>query len=118
MKALWGNHGGALSKQLHPPIPFSKAEKKYLEDLTGRMPLFLRLLGDTTPESRIQLTIEAQGPLGLADIVKARGSPDLAEIPPRLTQIYDRVWKSDEVRTVVRHITRFWENNRTQLAVE
>jgi hypothetical protein len=106
MEAWWALHGKAMSEQLHPSVPFSKAEKEYLEDLTGRMPIFLRILRDATLENTTQLVAEAHAP------------PDLADIPPRITQLYDDVCKSEEVRKVIACITEFWEDNAKQLTVE
>jgi hypothetical protein len=47
MKAWWAMHEKVLSERLRPPTRLKGFEKEKLEDLTGRLPIFLRVVCDT-----------------------------------------------------------------------
>jgi hypothetical protein len=91
-------HGKALAEQLRPSTPFTPSEKEYLEDVTGRMPIFLRIL------AAVKLEKSSQD----GDCAVSIDPPaEISGITRRLTRQYDGLRMSDELRTLIWHITGF-----------
>jgi len=101
MEAWWTMYGNALSDRLHPPTRFRGFEKETLEKLTGRLPIFLRIVGDA----------EVEDPAALDDDPRA-----LADgMSPRITGLQDVLFDSEEANKWTQDIIQLWKNNEQQL---
>jgi hypothetical protein len=95
-------HGKAPAEQLRPSTPFTPSGKESLEDVTGRMPIFLRVLAAVKLEKSSQdddCAVSVDPPAEISGITR------------RLTRLYDGLWMS----TLIWHITGFWHYHETHL---
>jgi len=101
MEAWWTANGKKLTDQLRPSDPFQQLEKDYLEELTGRMPILLQAL------AAVQVEKSSEG----ADIaINDDASSNISGFPTRLTPLYNALFESDEVCTLIDCMNDFWSN--------
>jgi len=106
MKAWWTANGKKLTDQLRPSDPFLQKEQEYLEELTGRLPILLRVLAAVKvkyPSTGTNITMNVDA------------SSNISDIPARLTLLYDALFKSPEVRKLIDCMTEFWTNHEKSL---
>jgi hypothetical protein len=115
MEAWWTANGKKLTDQLRPLDPFQQLEKDHLEELTGRMPILLEAL------AAVQVKKSSEG----ADIAISEGadiainddaSSNISGFPTRLTPLYDALFESDEVCTLIDCMNDFWSNQEKSLS--
>jgi len=105
MEAWWAANGKTLTDQLRPSHPFLQEEKEYLEELTGKMPILLEALAAVKVEKSCEC----------ADIAINIDASSNTGIPTRLTPLYDALYKSVVVRTLIDDMTQFSSNHENVL---
>jgi len=106
MEAWWAANGKKLTDQLLPSYQFLQKEKEYLEELTGKMPILLAELDG----------VKVKYPSTGANIaLNVDASSNISDIPARLTLLHDLLFKSTEVRTLIRSMTQFWTDHEESL---
>ncbi|KAA8897631.1 hypothetical protein FN846DRAFT_992273 [Sphaerosporella brunnea] len=111
MKAWWALNATILAQRFGLSAQFGEDEKRCLEGLTGRMPIFLQGLLNITPEPAIR---ESESYNSGEPAVAT--SPDMGGIPQRLTKLYDALVQSEEIQLLIKHITEFWDNHANRLS--
>jgi hypothetical protein len=107
MEAWWTANEKKLTDQLRPadslqqPDPFQQSEKDYLEELTGRMPIFLQAL------ATVQVENSSKG----GDIaINVNASSNISGFPTRLTPLCNALFKSAEVCMLKVCMNDYWSN--------
>jgi hypothetical protein len=107
MKAWWDANGKTLTDQLSPSDPFLQKEKEYLEELTGKMPILLEALAAVKVENSCE-----------GDDIAINDASSDTGIPTRLTPLYDALYKSVVVRSLIHSMTKFWSEHENVLTEE
>jgi hypothetical protein len=92
MNAWWAMHEKVLSERLRLPKRLEGFEKEKLEDLTGRLPIFLRLVCDT-------------------ELVYAAELDD--DVSVAISMFEDAIY--EEANKWMDDVAEFWRNNAKRL---
>jgi hypothetical protein len=102
MTAWWTTDGKALSERLHPPTRFRRFEKEELEEVTGRLPIFLRIVRDAKLPNAAVLD-------------ELRPLAGLGGVSVRVNELKEALFDSEEANKWTDDVAAFWYNNVKRL---